>query len=779
MDKSEQIIQNLKNENAELRRLHEDTKSLLKAAFVQSSVPMVLVTAPKKVITILNSAAEDILGIQASDYLGKSLDDMSQSWIDISPDGSTLHRNDWPLYQALSGITKKNVEWHILRHDGSKKCVLASGAPIYNPEGILIAAMVIFPDITDRRSAEEEVKVTSELLKLFIANSPIHSFIKEVNPQKSLVLHASENYVDMIGIPGSQMVGKTMEQLFPPEFAVKITEDDWNVVSQGDVLRLDENLNDRNYITIKYPITLGEKTLLAGYTIDITQRQKAENALAEEKERLSVTLRCIGDGVITTDTQGLVVLMNKVAEELCGMTQREAQGKPLSEVFKIINENTREPEENPAFKVLSEAEVIEPANPVVLLSQDGSEKLVTDSFAPIKDVHGAILGVVIVFRDITEKQKMWDAIQRTDKLGSLAVLAGGIAHDFNNLLGGIFGYISLAQVTAEKDPYVTEYLNKAVSVFARAKDLTQQLLTFSSGGAPKKTLGNLGTLLKNTAAFALSGSSISPDIVLEEDLWLCDFDENQMGQVFDNLIINARQAMPLGGKIRISAQNKVLKEGEIYPLKPGNYVQILISDTGIGIPKNLLKKIFDPFFTTKLKGHGLGLATCNSIVQKHSGTITVESDPGKGCVFSIFLPASPSTVPSEPPPQEFQHWGEGTILVMDDEDFMRDILKKMLQSMGYTVVTVKNGTEAVKMVSQESGINSMKAAILDLTVPGEMGGQQAADLIKSIRPTLPLFAASGFSEDPIMSNPKDYGFTDSIRKPFQLWELAQLLARNI
>ena len=324
----------------------------------------------------------------------------------------------------------------------------------------------------------------------------------------------------------------------------------------------------------------------------------AELALAAEKERLAVTLRSIGDGVITTDMKARISIMNPVAESLTGWAQSDALGRPIGEVFKIVHEHTRLPCENPVEKVLSLDNAVDLANHTVLISRDGTERIIADSGAPIKDRSGKTLGVVLVFHDTTEKEKLTEVTYKVQKLESLGVLAGGIAHDFNNLLGGIFGYLDLAR--SETDFHTaSQHLDKALTTMDRARALTMQLLTFSKGGTPVRKTGRLFPFLRETVQFALSGSNVSCKFDTPDNLWSCSFDQNQISQVFDNLVINAQQAMPLGGVIEVAAKNESLDVHRYPSLPPGKYIRVSVSDHGVGIPRNLINKIFDPFFTTK------------------------------------------------------------------------------------------------------------------------------------------------------------------------------------
>ena len=517
-------------------------------------------------------------------------------------------------------------------------------------------------------------------------------------------------------------------------------------------------------------------TLSSG--LDITERKLAEQRLAAEKENLAVTLRSIGDAVITTDIQGNVLLMNAVAERLAGFTLAEAVGRPLSASFQIVHQLTRIRCDNPVERVLASNQVVELESHTVLIAKDGQECAIAAVGAPIRASDGSVFGVVMVFRDMTEKYRMMEVVQRTDRLEALGVLAGGIAHDFNNLLGGIYGYLELVALDAT-DAAIRQNLAAATSTIERARGLTRQLLTFAKGGAPVKRHGSLIPVISENVRFALSGTKVSSKMDLPSDLWNATFDPTQIGQVIDNMVINAVQAMPTGGAIEILARNVSLASAAIPTLAAGPYVRITIRDGGEGIPPALLPRVFDPFFTTKKTGNGLGLATTYSIVKRHDGTILVESQPGEGTTFTVFLPASPTLAAEPVPRQEVSHRGKGWILVMDDEQSILDITTRFLSSLGYQVLTASDGQEAIDVFSRASkSDHEVVAVVLDLTVPGGLGGKEAAAVIRKHNPSVPIFVASGYSQDPIMAAPQDHGFTDSLCKPFSRVELSALLARH-
>ncbi len=508
---------------------------------------------------------------------------------------------------------------------------------------------------------------------------------------------------------------------------------------------------------------------------DITERKRSEQLLAQESERLSVTLPSIGDGVITTNTGGTVIALNRAAETMTGWKSKEAAGRPLPEVFHILNEFTRDVCENPVEIVLRTGSNIELAPHTCLISKDGREILIADSAAPIRNVKSQVIGMVMVFRDVTEKQKLDDSMQRAQKLESIGILAGGIAHDFNNMLAGIFGYLDLAKesVASQHIEQIPKYLDKAIGVFDRAKGLTQQLLTFSKGGAPIRQIVQIAPLIQHSAIFSLSGSNVTCRFDLADDLWLCDCDENQIGQAIDNLVINGKQAMPGGGEIIITADNREEIIGH-----EGRFVCVSIQDKGTGIPKEILPNIFDPFFSTKTTGHGLGLATVFSIIKRHDGWIDVETVPGKGSTFRVFIPVSDQKESAVALHISAKLKSSGTILVMDDEEFMREIVGSMLQAMGYAVVMARDGHEALALFIDAERLGlPFSASILDLTIPGGIGGKETAAAMRKINPESVIIVSSGYSEDPVISDPVKHGFTDMIVKPFRKADLTDVMKR--
>jgi two-component system, cell cycle sensor histidine kinase and response regulator CckA len=502
---------------------------------------------------------------------------------------------------------------------------------------------------------------------------------------------------------------------------------------------------------------------------EMVERVRAERELAAEKERLLVTLRSIGDGVISTDIAGRVTLLNKVAERLSGWDQYEAAGRPLEEIFRLIDGETRSPMETPVAQVLRTGHVTMLSGHALLIARNGTERNIADSAAPIRNEQSEMVGAVLVFRDETEKNRMAADLLKVKKLESVGVLAGGIAHDFNNILAAILGNIDLVLLQTSGDTRSRSLLEAAKKAAIRAKKLISQLLTFAKGGEPVKQLAAIGEVIRDSAEFVLRGSNVRGDFHLDDDLWPVAADSGQISQVVQNIILNAAEAMPGGGVVDISCRN-VHQEGEG---DSGNYVSIVIRDSGSGIPAHMLDSIFDPYFTTKEQGHGLGLAVTHSIVTKHGGRISVASEVDKGTTFTILLPASPSgTIIEEPAANVKKTASHARIMVMDDDEMIRDIAKRVLDHLGYTAVLAADGQEALRLYQEHRKAGTpIDLIIMDLTIPGGMGGKETIKELLAIDPHAKVIVASGYSNDPVMANYRDYGFSAMLSKPFDVQEL--------
>jgi PAS domain S-box-containing protein len=385
----------------------------------------------------------------------------------------------------------------------------------------------------------------------------------------------------------------------------------------------------------------------------------------------------------------------------------------------------------------------------------------------------AMLGNV---QDVTERKKLEEEIWKIHKLESIGVLAGGIAHDFNNLLSAILGNISLARLRARPGDGIFERLQEAEKAIHRTKNLSQQLLTFSKGGEPVKKVISLAELVKESTDFALRGANIRAQYSIQENLWPVEVDEGQISQVINNIVINAKQAMREGGEINIHGENVIVDSRTVLPLAAGKYVKITIRDEGSGIPDEHLERIFDPYFSTKQTGSGLGLAISFSIIQKHKGYLTVDSEAGVGTAFHIYLSASVKQIPVKGEKDKRLLSGKGKVLIMDDEDVILLIMGKMLDEIGYAAEFAGNGEMAIDKYTKALGSGRpFDAVIIDLTIRGGMGGRECIRELLKIDPAIKAIVSSGYSEDPIISKFREYGFKGIITKPYQVEDLSEIL----
>ncbi len=537
---------------------------------------------------------------------------------------------------------------------------------------------------------------------------------------------------------------------------------------------------DETHVWVEAKVTFvrdeqGRPIAIQGVSRDISERKQAEEALKAEEERLRITIRSIGEGVISTDRKDHVTLMNPVAEALTGYTEAEAMGRNLAEIFRIAGPKALAADNEASGKGIDAESGL--SLDKTLIHRDGTKFLIAHTAAPILDADGGVIGSVLVFRDIAKQRKMEQELSKLDKLESLGVLAGGIAHDFNNFLAGIIGNLSLAKTEVNPSEKVFSRLERMENAALLANNLTYQLLTFARGGAPVKQSAQLADLVKESATFAATGSNVRCNFTLPPDLHASEIDRGQISQVIHNLVLNGVQVMPRGGVIEVAGENIRLSSDNELTLPEGDYVRLTVQDQGPGIEEQDLKRVFDPYFTTKDKGNGLGLAVAYSIVDKHKGRITVDSPPGCGARFSIYLPAAPMLETDQTAESLRQPSMPGRrILVMDDEEYIRDMISDMLDLMGHTAITVKNGEEAIRAYKEAlKSAQPFDVVILDLTVPGGMGGKETIETLLEMDKDVRAIVASGYSNDPVMSDYARYGFRSALTKPYRLAQVQEAL----
>ena len=726
----------------------------------------------------LNPAAEQLTNWSRAEALGQPLHAVYKLI-----DAKTKQRcSDLVLRILQDGARTSGNNILLQPRAGRELPVADSGAPLYDAAGKPQGVVIMFHDDSENREAHRVVAESAELFRTIFQRAGIGMVLTD---RQSCFLDANQVFLEMLGYTEQELRGKTVASVTHPD-DVDESEKQIQMIQSVDHQKAQLHLvkryirKDGRIIWGRVIATFiwdqeGQPLFSVAMVEDITAARQAEELLEAEKERLMVTLRSIGDGVIATDADGHVQLLNRAAEKLTGWPQSEAAGRGLDEVFQLLDTETRQSLGTDVLRSLIRSGAFAAFPEQTLLrTRTGDEWLIEELATPIRDHQGRISGIVITFRDITQARQHEQELIRNQKLESLGVLAGGIAHDFNNLLTVILGNTGLMRALAlgQEGRIMLDDVEKASW---RAKDLIQQLLTFAKGGLPIKKVIALTNLVQESAQFAIRGSNCVCDYQFAGDLWPVTVDPAQIGQVIHNLVINAVQAMPAGGTINIRAANVALDMQHDPPLKSGCYVQVCIIDHGHGIPENDLPRIFDPYFTTKFQSSGLGLTTSFSIVRKHGGAITASSKANEGTTFTFYLPAATSQAEkTELPavPQAMPPASKRRILMMDDEAAIRILVQRTLERDGFVVESAADGAEAVRryQAAQTQGV-PFAAVILDLTIPGGMGGRETLAQLKRLDPAVKALVSSGYSTDAAMASYREIGFAGVVSKPYRPQDL--------
>ncbi len=682
--------------------------------------------------------------------------------------------------RVLQGNGPGPQEYCGLRVDGSSFDFEVNGEIIRDAAGQPIQMVSIARDISARKRAEQAAKRAQVLGDIIIDSIPGAFYVLDEHGRYTRWNAYQRD--EIVGMPEDLMAGTNATDTIHPDDRALIRSKIANVLGSGMQETVEGRVLMRGGPACRWLLMTGRqmtiegRPFLVGIGIDITERKQAEEALRASEEKYRGLFDESIAAVYVFDNQKNFINTNQAGVHLLGYARAELLHLRISDV-----------DADPAVVLPAHQQLFSGQRLINyehrLRRKDGAIITVLNNSRPLTDREGTIVGMLSTLIDITERKRAAADLQKMQKLQSVGTLAGGIAHDFNNIMMGLFGNVSMAKDELGKDHPGYASLAEAEKSMSRAVRLTQQLLTFAKGGDPVKADVSLGALVEEVAHFDLSGSPVKLVYQQAEDLWLADVDQGQIQQVVSNLTINARQAMPEGGHLYITLENAAIPAADITGLPPGKYVRVCVRDEGTGIEPKHLDRIFDPYFTTKQTGSGLGLATAYSIIKRHGGHIGVVSALGQGTTFTLYLPASASPPQAETTPSAAacpSPARPANILVMDDEKMIRDIVTKMLLRCGFSVATAPGGREAIAMYQQARAAGApFDVVIMDLTIPGGIGGKEAIKDILALDPQARVIVSSGYADDPVMANYADYGFKGVAAKPYTLGNLQKVLRQAL
>jgi two-component system, cell cycle sensor histidine kinase and response regulator CckA len=646
-----------------------------------------------------------------------------------------------------------------------------------------------FQDITAQKQSEQAARFERTRAQQYLDIAGVMLLAIGTDQRVTLV---NRKGCDILGYAEEEILGQNWFERFLPEEQVAEVSSVFDQILCGNVVPVEYHENpivrrdgSRRLIAWHNSILRDSEGKIAGLFssgMDITVQRRTEEALRESERVHRRAVESLGGAVYRMAPE--VDKYDSMSESFQGMTGYSSREVTPEFVKSIILERrmlgplaglTREE----ALRAVRMGDAPAWRTEIRIRTKSGRERWLADT-AVVATGEGSRESAYGILIDITDHKRLEEEVARIHNLESLGTLAGGIAHDFNNMLTGVTGNLALLARLLQKESEEHQLAREALDSAIRTKGLTQQLMTFAGGGAPVKEAASIESLIRETTALSLRGANTKAAFALAEDLRSVNVDPGQIGQVIQNLVLNADQATPNGGTLHILADNVVISAGDALPLEPGAYVRIEVRDEGVGIPDRILHQVFDPYFTTKEAGHGLGLAICHSIIQRHGGHISVESERGEGTAFTFYLPAAKARAVEVT--QEALELPEGTgrILVMDDEDQILRTVGRMLGALGYTAAAAKNGEEAISAYRQASASGDpFGLVIMDLTIPGGMGGKEAVVKLHEVDPQARVIVASGYADDPVMADPQAYGFVAGIRKPIDLDELAEVVAQAI
>ncbi len=741
-------------------------------ALVENIADAISLVNPYGIVLFTSRSTGRILGYKINEFVGRNFFDV------IHPSDLSMATHYFKIVQKQSG-SAPDIQLRFLHKDGSYRWMDCIGNNLLN-EPAVNGIVFNYRDITEKKNSEEALRTQDALFRALIENSEDEISLVGADGKIIYQINSINGYAE-----GESRGQKAFAFIHPDDLErmserfAKLAIEFGQIIS--DEFRTLHRDGSWRWIECVAKNLMNDKAIKAIVinSRDISDRKSAENALASERERLAVTLRSLTDAVLATNTEGRIILANDSAHRLL-RSKGTLVDCLVEDVVTLFDEKGMEKVENPIRPVIRSKKKSETAYYVITFPEN-ERFTVSANAAPISDTQNALVGAVLILRDVTEKLRMESELLKSRKIESIGVLAGGIAHDFNNILSAILGNISLAKskIATNNTDKSIELLSRAEKASERAKELTQQLLTFSKGGAPIRQTGNIVAIVRESADFSLAGSNVRCEFEVDENVLSVEMDAGQISQVINNLIINARQAMPNGGTIDISIRQLDIVKGMPYyglSLESGKYVAITIRDRGIGISEENIQRIFDPYFTTKHTGHGLGLATSYSIITNHQGAIAVESAIGQGTTFRILLPSSSKHNDDTPLILVANPQLKGRVLVMDDEESVREMASSMLNHLGFDVVCARDGVQAIELYKKSIAQKEpFLAVIMDLTIPGGLGGRETIRQLIELDSDVNAIVSSGYSNDPVMADYKQFGFKNVLPKPYFVNDLATVI----
>lgn len=761
------------------KELHKRTRALKKSeekfrTLIETSSDWIWEVDLDGTFIFASPRVKDLLGFDVDEIVGTTL-------FDNMPD-QDLERTK-AFFKEKCAHPKPFSGWKIalLYKDGQQIIMEINGTPIFDRHGSLSGWFGFNKDITDRVLAENSLRESRQLYRDLVET--INDLIWEVDAKGSYT-YLSPRTMEIFGYSHEELLGKSFWGTMSPEEKSRVRtlfkglSEDPRPFDSLEAYVIHKNghkvIADNN----GKPFFDSDGTLIGfrGVSRDITERYQAREALKESEEKFRSFMETASDLMHITDQDGTLIYVNEAMARTLKYSKEELIGMNIKE---LLSEKILKTTFKPETKELFISGEISPET--LWVSKHGKEVYGEIKVSAIYDKDGTFAGTRGLFRDLTDQKKAEDAkerlqtkLQQAQKLEAMGTLAGGIAHDFNNLLMGIQGRVSLMLIDSESPANHFEHLKGIENYVHSAADLTRQLLGFARGGKYEVKTSDLNELIKEqNRMFGRTNKGIAIRGKYEKDLWPVDVDQGQIQQVILNLYVNAAHAMPNGGALNI--QTEKISLDETYPkpfeVKPGRYVKISITDTGIGMDEDTIGRIFDPFFTTKEmgRGTGLGLASVYGIIKNHGGFITVYSEKGIGTTFNVYLPVSERTIREEDKPSGEVVKGKGTVLLVDDEEMIIDVAGQMIQNFGYHVITAASGKEALDVYKKNK--DRIDMVILDMIMP-EMSGEDAYDNLKEIDPEIKVLLSSGYSIDGRAAKILERGCDGFIQKPFDMKRLS-------